>query len=364
MKIELYEPHLAERRGFDAFFRYLYRALIAHAGARALSEPRPLPRMMVPREHQSAWARFDGELVFFDFSDHIHLIDVDALRIARVYFKANLNLAVARRILAEKDVTDLIGKMVPFAFFSESLDLFFRDARRRALWRLDRPKYDLCFVMGVYENPFLRGERSPFEHPDEPLTPARYHFWIRWHLMDEMKRAGINGIYRLTSRANPQIEDGVHVYSNISRRAFSRAISKGRITMVCTLPHAVFPWKVSESFALGRPIILDCEPVTEIPQPFRPLQSVHYLTIFGRLGDPDTAASWDDPRSYRLLPRLSLADIRNAVESIRSRLADVERLREMGREAKRFAEEAYNPSSVVKYICEQVRARLSPTSHP
>lgn len=356
MKIELYEPELIRRRGFNGFFRYFLSALVEHAGARPTSEPRPLPKMMLPREHESAWARFDDALVFFDMSDHIHLIDFDALRLCRVYFKANLCRPVARRLLAEHHALDLEQKLVPFTFFSEGLDDFFRDARRRAFWRLDRPAYDVCFVMGVYENPFMKGERSPFDDPSIPMTPASCHFWIRWHLQDEMRRAGLEGKYRLTSRANRAIEDGKHVFSNLSRRAFSRAITRGRVTAVCTLPHAVFPWKVSESFALGRPILLDCEPITEIPDQFRPLEGVHYITLLGKLPGPEMSASWEDPRAYRVLPRITPKDIRAAIEKIRPILQDKDRLLAMGCSAQKFAETAYRPERVARYICDTVYA--------
>lgn len=358
MKIEIFEPELIARRGFNGFYRFFLNALIDYAGARPIAKPRPVPRMTKPREHESAWIRCDDAPVFFDMSDHVQLIDIDALRACAVYFKANLHRGIAERLLREQGAPELASKFAPFLFFSEGLDDFVRDARRRAFWRMDQPRYDVCFVMGVYENPIRAGARSPFCHADEPMTPAACHFWIRHHLIEALRASGCSGCFRLTSRANPQIEDGVHVQSNISRRAFSRAITRGRITAVCTLPHAVFPWKVSESFVLGRPILLDCEPITETPAAFRPRREEHYISLFGDLPGPDLSASWEDPRSYRVLPGIRESDIRSAVEEFALKLRDRERLRAMGEACRTFAAQAYHPRTVADYICETVRTRI------
>lgn len=358
MKIEIYEPELIARRGFNGFYRFFLNALVDHVGARPIANPRPLPRMTKPREHESAWIRCDDALVFFDMSDHVQLIDLDALRACAVYFKANLHRGIAERLLREQGVPELASKFAPFLFFSEGLDDFMRDAQRRAFWRMDRPRYDICFVMGVYENPIRAGRRSPFQHAAEPMTPAACHFWIRHHLVDALRASGLSGYFRLTSRANRELEDGVHVQSNISRRSFSRAISHGRITAVCTLPHAVFPWKVSESFVLGRPILLDCEPITETPAAFRPRRDEHYVLLFDHLPGPDLSAPWDDPRSYRVLPRLRESEIRQAVETVAMKLRDRERLRAMGEACRSFAAQAYRPRTVADYICETVRTRI------
>ncbi len=358
MKIEIFEPELITRRGFNGFHRYYLSALVAHAGARPTNEPRPVPRLRVPREHESAWIRCDDALIFFDMSDHVQLIDFEALRKCAVYFKANWYPAVAHRLLRERGEPELVSRMAPFLFFSEGLDDFIRDARRRRFWRTDRPRYDICFVMGVYENLIRLGRRSPFESDGEPLTPAACHFWIRKHVAEALK-SRFRGYYRLVSRANPAIEDGVHVRSNINRRAFSRRMSDGRITAVCTLPHAVFPWKVSESFVLGRPILLDREPITVTPDAFCPRKGEHYLTLLDDRTEPDPVARWEDPRSYRVLPRIRIDQIDAAAESLRTAIEDRARLRAMGESCRAFAERAYRPERVAGYICDTIRARLN-----
>ena len=356
--IRICEPERMVRRGFNGFYRHFLSALAEHAGATGTTDPRPLPRMTKPREHESCWVRWGKNWVFFDMSDHVQLLDLEALKICAVYFKANLHRGIASRVLGEAGLADCERKLAPFLFFSEGLDDFERDYRRRRLWRLDRPKGDVCFVMGVYENAARDGGRSPFEHADEPMTPAGFHFWIRWHAMQALREAGISGYYRLTSRANRSLEDGKHVSGNLGRREFSRRISDGRITMVCTFPHALFPWKASESFALGRPILIEQAPLTETPAPFLPVAGEHFLEWLPGAGCFDKNAPLADPRSYRVLERIPLRRFRERAEWLREALADRGRLAAMGEACREFAVRAYGKKTVADYICAEVEKRI------
>ena len=117
MNVELYEPELARTGGF---FRYFYTALMECKAARGLSASRPLPRVAKPREHMSAWARFDGHLVFFDMSDHVFLYDEEALKRCDVYFKTNLNRQIAARVLTVAGLEAHGGKIVPFFSFAQN----------------------------------------------------------------------------------------------------------------------------------------------------------------------------------------------------------------------------------------------------
>jgi hypothetical protein len=356
--VVIHEPDLISRRGFNGFYGHFLSALVEHAGARGTDDPRPLPRLLKPREHESCWLRWGDAWVFFDMSDHVQLLDLEALKLCSVYFKANLHRGLASRILQEGGCADCEEKLAPFLFFSEGLSDFERDARRRRLWRMDKPKQDLCFVMGVYENPVRDGGRSPFEHVEEPMTPATCHFWIRRHMMKALEGAGISGTYRLTSRANHTLEDGVTVQSNMSRRAFSKAMTAARATMVCTLPHALFPWKASESFVLGRPIIIEQAPLTETPAPFMPISGLHYLELFPGAGSFDAAAPLSDPASYRVLPRFPMERFRERAEWLRGVLADRDHLSEMGEACRAFASRAYDKKTVADYICAEVEKRI------
>ncbi len=356
--IRIHEPELMVRRGFSGFYRHFLSALAEHAGARGTGEPRPLPRMIHPREHESCWVRWKGHGVFFDMSDHVQLFDLEALKICSAYFKANLHRGIAGRVLREANLSGHESKLAPFLFFSEGLGDFERDFRRRRFWRLDKPKYDVCFVMGVYENPVRDGGASPFENAGVPMTPAACHFWIRWHAMQVLKEAGIPGFYRLTSRANRELEDGVNVCGNLFRREFSRRISDGRITMVCTFPHALFPWKASESFALGRPILVEQAPLTETPAPFMPVAGEHFLEWLPGAGGFDAAAPLSDSRSYRVLARIPPGRFRERAEWLRGVLQDRGRLAEMGEACRRFAARAYDKKAVAEYICAEVEKRI------
>ena len=346
------------RRGFNGFYRHFLSALAEHAGATGTDEPRPLPRMTKPREHESCWVRWGKNWVFFDMSDHVQLLDLEALKICSAYFKANLHRGIARRVLKDGGLENCEGKLVPFLFFSEGLGDFDRDYRWRRFWRMSRPKYDVCFVMGVYENAVRDGGRSPFEHPDEPMTPAACHFWIRLHAMRAMKEAGIPGTYRLTSRANRALEDGETVCGNLERREFSRRISDGQITAVCTFPHALFPWKASESFSLGRPIFIEQAPLTETPAPFMPVAGKHFLEWLPDAGCFDGSVPMSDPRSYRILARIPLDRFRERAEWLRETLADRERLAAMGEACREFAVRAYGKKTVADYICAEVEKRI------
>ncbi len=356
--IRIYEPHLMRRRGFNGFYRHFLSALTEHAGAVGTDAPRPLPRMTTPREHESCWIRWDDHWVFFDMSDHVQLLDMAALERCSVYFKANLHRGLARRLLADAGRDAEAHKLAPFLFFSEGLRDFMRDAAWRRFWRCDRPRYDVCFVMGVYANPVRDGDRSPFVHADEPVTPANYHFWLRRHIMQALREAGIPGYYRLTSRTNRALEDGCTVAPNLSRRAFSRRMTEGRLTTVCTFPHALFPWKASESFALGRPILIEQMPLTETPACFMPEPGRHVLELLPASGTFDDTAPVADPRSYRVLPRIPPDRFRERAEWLRDRLADRERLRSMGEACRAFAMRAYAPGTVADYIRAEVEARI------
>ena len=356
--ILIHEPELLTRRGFNGFYRHFLSALVEYADAKITDDPRPLPRMVKPREHESCWIRWGEDFIFFDMSDHVQLFDLEALKLCSVYFKANLNRVIAGSILQENGLTACEAKLAPFLFFSEGLDEFVQDARRRRFWRLDRPKYDVCFVMGVYENLVRNGARSPFAYNDVPLTPAAYHFWIRWHIMQALQQAEISGYYRITSRANRALEDGTTVQGNLSRRKFSRKITEGRITAVCTFPHALFPWKACESFVLGRPILIEQAPLTETPAPFMPEAGVHYLALLPGCGEFDGTAPLTELSSHRVLTRIPVEFIRERAEWLREVLEDRKYMEAMSHACFDFAATAYDKRTIAQFICKEIHKKI------
>lgn len=359
MNIQIYEPELLARQGFNGFYGFFLSALARYKGATPTSEPRPLPRLTQPREHESAWIRVDGRLVFFDMSDHVFFYDIEALKRCDVYFKANLNWPVTDRVLAKAGESAHRGKIAPFLFFADQLDKYPRRRAWNAFWHGNTRAFDVCHVTGVYVNHVNDGSPSPFVNPDSPITPANYHFWIRYHTQQAMKQAGISGCYRLTSRANRHIEDGSTVYPNISQREFARRIFDARMTVVNTLPHAVLPWKATESLAMGRPLVLDTTPLIEIPEPFTLVKGSHYLELFPGLGDFDPGAPLDDPASYRILTRLTPATLLERATWLKSMLADHDRIEAMTEAANRYAREILTKPVVADYICDRIKAHLT-----
>lgn len=358
MNIQIFEPELISRRGFNGFYGFFLSALLRYKGATPTSEPRPLPRLIQPREHESAWIRVDGRLVFFDMSDHVFFYDIAALQCCDVYFKANLNWPVTDRVLAKSEATAHRKKIAPFMFFADQLDQYPRHRAWNAFWHRKKRPYDVCHVTGVYINPVKDGSPSIFIHPDTPITPANYHFWIRYHTQQALKQSGISGCYRLTSRANRDIEDNSTVYPNMSQREFARRLFDARMTLVNTLPHAVLAWKATESLAMGRPLILDTAPLIEIPEPFTLKADIHYLELFPGLGGFNANADLDDPASYRILTRLTQATLIERAAWLRTVLSDHDRIDTMTLAADHYARTILTKPVVADYICDQVKSHI------
>ena len=357
MKIELFEPHLAMGRGV---FRYLFRALIRYKNAKPISEPRPFPRLLKPREHSGAWSRFDGHLVFFDYSDHIFLYDAEALKNCDIYFKANLHRGVTRKILRKAGIQEHEHKILPFVWFAGNLEAYCPDSPWNRLMRLGaRPSFDVCNIVGIYGNYLAKGEKSVIvENDGPPVDPARYHFWIRYHVQQALKGAGISGYYRLTSRGNRKLEDNQLIFPSLSERRYMRIMYASRFTVINTLPHALLPWKSSESLMLGRPFIIERSPLTEMPEPFRLTPNIHYLEMFPGFGDFDENAEPEDPRGYRILDRLHPDRFREGAEKIAVAVRDRNLAGYMNEEARKYAASVLSADFVADYVCGEVTKRI------
>lgn len=353
MNIKLYEPE----RLNEGFFHVIYQSLMQCKGAKSVDAPRPLPRIVKPREHTSAWADFDGHPVVFDMNDHVFFYDLPALERCDVYFKSNLNWQVTEKVLREAGKPELKRKILPFFFFSPDPA---RDRFHRKLnWfrRCGRPRYDICHVVGVYKNYVMEGNRSPFEST-ATLDPAQYHFWIRYHIQQALKEAGITGYYRLTSRGNKAIEDNRIVYPNLNPWAYARHLMDGRLTMVNTLPHAVLPWKAAESLAMGRPLIFERAPLVEMPEPFGLKKNVHYLELLPEVGEFDASAPLDNPASYRVLNHVDIGHFTRRAEWLRDVLSDKDRINAMTQQALDYADRVLIEPVVADFICDHVRKHV------
>ena len=355
MKIELYEPE----RLNEGFFHLIYNSLIRCKGARLISDPRPLPRIVKPREHTSSWARFDGHPVVFDMNDHIFFYDIPALDRCEVYFKSNLNWEVTEKVLRDAGRLDLKSKILPIFFFSPNPAHDRRFRRMNWLRNFGRTRYDICHVVGVYKNYVMEGASSPFSETSRvAIDPASYHFWIRHHIQQALKEAGIPGYYRLTSRGNKAIEDQRIVYPNLNAWTYSNRIMDGRLTMVNTLPHAVLPWKAAESLAMGRPMIFERAPLVEMPEPFGLKKDIHYLELLPEVGGFDPLASLETPASYRVLNRIDANQFINRALWLKNVLADRDRIAGMTEQAMHYADSILTEPVVADFICSHVKKQI------
>jgi hypothetical protein len=347
MTIRLYEPHLALPGGF---FNFVLNALRSRRGARFCDDPRPLPRMTVPRNHESAWIEIDGKPVFLDMSDHVFLYDLDALRHCAVYFKTNLHRATLRQVLANANAADLESKIRPFFSFAGHLSEYLFPAFLRNLYsRIRGNSEDVCDVVGVYEHLRRDGELSVYDAKGPAITPNRAHYWARVHTLEALSAANLRGTLRLTSRYNKKIEDGELIFPNLSQHAYRRAILRAKLLVINTLPHAILPWKATEALALGRPFVVDIPPLTEFPQPFALREGDHYLSLL-------PASDFDPTSPGRVLHRYSLADFERGALALAGKLNDPFCLEHLQQEVLRYRKRALNPETVAAYLCDETEA--------
>ena len=345
--IELIEPELERDNGF---YRFLYGALRQCAGAIQVDTPRPLPRVMEPKVQESAWIRCDGNWVFFDMSDHVFSFDFKALELCSVYFKTNMNLSLTKQILSGQQLDHCLDKIKPFFSLAGNLHLYNpADWRNRIGVRTQR--LDICHIVGLYEDLLPAG---PPQNSDT-LTPAQYHFWIRVQSRKAMENAGLTGYYRLTSRGNASIENE-RIRPNISQRNYMRRMRECRFTLINTLPHALPPWKVSESIAMHRPFIIERKPLIEIPQAFELVPDKHYLELLPDFGNFDEEVPLEDERRYRVLSYPSEDVLCRACEKIREKVLDKELFLYMSEQIKQFAEQRMTAGAIVDYVREQVES--------
>jgi hypothetical protein len=348
-KIELFEPHFEQT---NDFFRFLYRALRECAAAVGIDDPRPLPKVEKPRAHESAWIRCDGQLVFFDMSDHIFSFDFQALERCAVYFKTNLNRKLAETILQDRHCGQHLDKLRPFFSLAGNLNLYNpRDWRNRLGVRQRR--LDLCHIVGLYENLIAQSLHPP--KAGDPVGPAHYHYWIRVQTRLALQDAGFTGYYRLTSRGNASIEDDL-IRPNISQRSYMRRMLECRFTVINTLPHALPPWKISESIAMERPFIIERKPLIELPEEFSLNPDEHYIELLPDWGAFDEGADIDSAHRYRVLQYPSEDDLREACASLKEKLEDNDRYLYMTEKIQNFSRRRMTFGAITDYIRNQVDA--------
>lgn len=347
--------HPPDSRQDAGFYRFLFAALRRHAGARLASGPRPLPRLEQPRQHESVWIEWDGIRILMDMSDHVFLFDLPALKLCDVYFKANLNPPLARKILGRAGLADDEAKIQPFLFLPPTLAGCARLERglrpfRRGNWR----PFDFCHVVGVYENPFLAGV-PPEASRDVAADLRTSHFWARYQIQNALRASGMKGVSRLTNRGNPALLDaGGVVRANLDPRLFMLAMAASRVAVLNTLPHAVFPWKAMESIALGVPFVVERRPLAVMPPELELVPGRHYLELLPELPGFDESADPDDVRAYRLFPKIRLDRLRERAEWLRDEIRNRERMAELRAEVDAYRRRVLAPAAIVRHLAETV----------
>lgn len=352
MTVWLHPPDARQEAGF---YRFLFAALRRHAGARLASGPRPLPRLEQPRQHESVWIEWDGARILMDMSDHVFLFDLPALERCDLYFKANMNPALARNILAQAGLENHAAKLRPYLFLPPTLaGCAWLERGLRPLRRGNGRPFDFCHVVGVYENPFLAGT-PPEASRDVAADPRTSHFWTRCQIQRALQASGMKGICRLTNRGNPTLLDaGGVVRANLDPRLFMLAIAASRVTVLNTLPHAVLPWKAMESIALGVPFVVERRPLAAMPLELELVPGRHYLELLPELPGFDENADPDDIRAYRLFPEIRLERLRERAEWLRDEIRNRERMAELRAEVDAYRRRVLAPAAIVQHLAETV----------
>ena len=348
MTILIHSPDVRQDSGF---YRFLLDALSEQFGARRVTGGRPLPRMEQPRSHESIWIEWEGIHVLVDMSDHIFLFDVPALQRCDVYLKANLNWTLAEKILAKAGASSHLSKIRPFLFLPPTLASCARLAWiSNPLRIMNRRLFDVCHIVGVYQNPFLGGI-PPEAGKDMVSDLGTNHFWIRYHTQQALSGAGLKGVCRLTNRGDSLLLDsGGVVKENWAPRTFLAAMMASRMTVLNTLPHAVFPWKAWESVALGTPFVLERKPLICMPPELELIPGRHYLELLPELPGFDESADPADPKAYRLFPEIRLARLRERAEWLKFEIQNRDRMAEMRFEVESYRRRVLNPKFIAQYV--------------
>ncbi|MBF89551.1 MAG: hypothetical protein CMG75_07770 [Candidatus Marinimicrobia bacterium] len=254
----------------DPFFKYLLEILSVGNIKFKFWKFRPKKNKMEPRSHVSMWADINGELYFFDKSDHIQEIDIEALDICGKYFKDNYNEIEIKRVLSQENKMNHFDKIKPF-FSVGDIYRFYKFSQNNS-FDID---FDLCQIMSLYTSPlnfvkkgYQKNYRSAFDHS-----------FIRYKTFNLLKSSK-----EIKSHINLSTKDKTWFYPKNSQylgfNEYSKLIMKTKIGIVNTIPHRIFPWKVSEMISLGTPFAVDEKPITQFP-PFIKLNiNEHYIDIF------------------------------------------------------------------------------------
>ncbi len=311
------------------------------------------------REHLSTWIEWDGKRLFFDLSDHAFLWNLDALDCCDVYFKANLHWGIASKYLHSELLNEHRHKIAPFLLFAPDLAQL---NRTRWLYRLAAfgQTLEVCQIVGVYRN-HIQAATELLDHLPAGCNPDAYHFWVRYlthrHLSDSRTRA----FTRLTSKGQPEQEDGLVIYPSVNKYAFFQKIAASRFQFVNILPHALLPWKATEGFALDVPLILDHAPLMEQPVGFELSEGDHYLSLFGKRFDFDATAAVEDPASYRILEPIPRESWRDAFEILLEQVMDPQRYAHLKQQVQLYRKTRLTSANLCKTLLHYLGLSKNPS---
>ena len=255
---------------YDPFFKYLINILNYSGVKIKWWKSRPLPNQNKPRTHVSMWVEIDDSLIFFDKSDHIQEIDTSALLICDKYFKDNYNRIQIIRLLNNFDMLDHYNKIKPF-FSTCDVDKFINISNTSSI----KKKYDIAQIMSFYTSPdkfFTDDYKLKYRH-------AYDHGFIRYKTFQL-----INEINNLNTYINLSTKDKSWYYPSSSSYLnffdYTNRLLSSNIGIVNTIPHRVFPWKVTEMICLGIPLAIDEKPITQFPAFYNFKPDIHFVEIF------------------------------------------------------------------------------------
>ena len=255
---------------YDPFFKFLVEILLSGGIKFKWWKMRPVENKKIPKTHVSMWVDINDELYFFDKSDHIHEIDINALFICEKYFKDNYNKSIIYKILKKYELLQHQNKIKPFISTCDVTKFY-----KRSLKSNYSNKYDIAQILSFYTSP-----DNIFNHEYRKLYPHAYdHGFIRYYtfqLLNEL--SDINVYFNLSSK-----DKSWHYPDHLDYLDFfqySKKLLSSNIGVVNTIPHRIFPWKVTEMICLGIPIAIDERPITQFPNFIKLKPNEHYLEIF------------------------------------------------------------------------------------
>ena len=126
------------------------------------------------------------------------------------------------------------------------------------------------------------------------------------------------------------------------------------LTVLNTLPHAVFPWKALESVALGIPFVVERRPLISMPPELELVPGRHYLELLPELPGFETAADVEDPKTYRLFPEIRLERLRERADWLKQEIRNRDRMDEMRFEVEAYRRRVLNAGFIAQYVAGRV----------